>query len=458
MKSRSSERVAVVRLARLFLPALLTIPTGQGAGPAGPDGKELIRHPGIVREDGQALAEGWLVWEAEWETARLDGEATPDGWRFASPDRPFAAGGLQQTIDGIHGGSAYAVTARCRIADVAEPLSSVMVRVEWMNDAGPLHPAGILVNGPRLPGGEGRFSEILVAPADATRLRLSLETRWLREGTVVWRAASVRPAEAPAPRPVKVGAVYLRPLNSTPERNLELWCEQVDAAGRLGLDIVCLSEAILSVGTPATTSAVAEPVPGPTVRRLGEAARRNRLWIVAGVMERDGPTLYNTAVLLNRDGELAGRYRKVHLPREEWRKGITPGDDYPVFQTDFGVVGIQICYDYFFPETTRILAGRGAEIVLAPTWGTTFADADGRVEGRTVCRTRARDNGVYLVTSVYDGDSLVIDPLGRVLATSGGATGVFHATIDLAERQPLWWVGEWRSLQPRHRRPGTYPP
>lgn len=458
MKSCPSGRVAVVRLGRLVLPAVLAILPGRAAGLPGVDGIELVRHPGIVRADGPALAEGWRVWEAEWEAARLNGEATPDGWSVGSPDRPFAVGGLQQIVDGIQGGRAYAVTTDCWITNVAEPVASVMVRVEWMNDVGPLHPAGILVDGPQFQGEAARFFAVLVAPSDATRLRLSLETRWLREGTVVWRAASIRAATAPAPRPVKVGAVYLRPRDSTPARNLDLWCEQIDAAGGLGLDIVCLSEAILSVGTQAATSAVAEPVPGPTVTRLGEAARRNRLWVVAGVVERDGATLYNTAVLLNRNGELAGRYRKVHLPREEWRKGITPGDAYPVFQTDFGVIGIQICYDYFFPETTRILAGHGAEIVLAPTWGTTFPDEDGRVEGRTVFRSRARDSAVYLVASVYDGDSLVIDPLGRVVAASGGETGVFHTTIDLAERHPLWWVGEWRSLLPRHRRPGTYPP
>jgi predicted amidohydrolase len=321
-----------------------------------------------------------------------------------------------------------------------------------------LHPAGVLARGPRLLAGEARFDDVFIAPDDATHARVSLEVKWPRGGSVLWKEASFQACDPPPSRKVKVGTVYLRPRNSTPQRNLDLWCEQIDAAGRLGLDIVCLSEAILQVGTPARTSDIAEPIPGPSTQRMGDAARRNRLWVVAGLMERDGERLFNTAVLLDRAGQLAGAYRKVHLPREEWRKGITPGAAYPVFQTDFGTIAIQVCYDYFFPEPAAIFAQRGAEILFAPTWGTTFADKEGRAEGESVFRVRARDNGLYLVPSVYDGNSLVIDPLGRILASSNGQSGVFWAEIDLNQREPLWWVGHWRSIGPRHRMPETYGP
>jgi predicted amidohydrolase len=191
---------------------------------------------------------------------------------------------------------------------------------------------------------------------------------------------------------------------------------------------------------------------------LGDAARRGRLWVVAGLMEAEGDTLYNTAVLLDREGRLAGKYRTVHLSREEWLKGVTPGGEYPVFKTDFGTVAIQICYDWFFPEAAAAFALRGAEVLFAPTWGTTFPDAEGRVEGENVFRVRARDNGLYLVPSVYDGSSLVIDPLGRILASNKGQSGVFWCEVDLAVREPLWWVGHWGSIGPRDRMPGTYGP
>ena len=191
---------------------------------------------------------------------------------------------------------------------------------------------------------------------------------------------------------------------------------------------------------------------------MAEAARKNKIWVVAGLTELAGRVVYNTAVLLDRRGEIAGKYRKVHLPREEWKKGIRPGDEYPVFQTDFGKIAIQICYDWFFSEPEEIFALKGAEIIFAPTWGNTLPDKDGCVDGESVFRVRARDNGVYMVPAVYDGSSLVIDPMGRILAKSGGKQGVFWAQIDLNKRERLRWVGHWRSIGPRHRMTQTYGP
>ena len=76
----------------------------------------------------------------------------------------------------------------------------------------------------------------------------------------------------------------------------------------------------------------------------------------------------------------------------------------------------------------------------------------------TTFRVRARDNGIYLVPSVYDGNSLVIDPMGRILASNEGREGVAWAEIDLSRRERLRWVDHWRSIGPRHRMPGTYGP
>jgi len=268
----------------------------------------------------------------------------------------------------------------------------------------------------------------------------------------------MRPAPAPGPRKAKVGTVYLRPRGSTPENNLKLWCEQIDAAGELGLDIVCLGETITIVGTDCSVKDCAKPIPGPVSGQLADAARRNKIWVVAGLTERVGDVVYNTAVLLDRKGQLAGKYRKVHLPREEWKKGVRPSDTYPVFETDFGKIAIQICYDWFFPEAAAIFALQGAQIIFAPTWGNTLPDEDGRVNGESVFRVRARDNGVYMVPSVYSGNSVVIDPMGKILACSGGEEGVFWAEIDLNARESLQGVGYWRSIVPRHRMVKTYAP
>jgi len=255
---------------------------------------------------------------------------------------------------------------------------------------------------------------------------------------------------------VKIATVYYRPSGGTPETNIESYCDHVDEAGRMGADIVYLPEGMTLVGTGLNYGQSAQPISGPATERLSAAAKRNRLWVVACFNEVDGSTLYNTTILFDRGGNIAGKYRKVHLPREEWRQGITPGDVYPVFETDFGTIAMQICYDYFFPEPEAAFALAGAEIIFAPTWGSTGKDRDGCVGGENMFRVRARDNGVYMVPSVFDGNSLVIDPLGRVLASSDGRTGVFMAEVDLADRDALRWVGYWRTLARRHRMPQTY--
>jgi predicted amidohydrolase len=316
----------------------------------------------------------------------------------------------------------------------------------------------MLVQGAELQAEHVTFEDVMIAPRDADSAQLALETKWLKRGSVTWREASMEPVPTPAPRTVKVGTVFLRPRQSTPEKNLELWCAQIDQAGKLGLDIVCLGEVIMKVGTNASSADCAKPIPGPVTERLGQAARAHGIWVVAGLTEAHGKDIYNTAVLLNRQGQLAGTYRKVHLPREEWKQGIRPGHSYPVFKTDFGIIAMEICYDWFFPETEAIFAQRGAEIIFAPTWGNTLPDADGCVDGESTFRVRARDNGVFMVPSVYSGNSLVIDPRGRILTSSQGQSGVFWAEVDLNQREPLPWVGHWRSIGPRHRRHDTFAP
>jgi len=385
---------------------------------------ELILNPTFALSNDKKLPMDWSVWEPVWAKAACRIRAISGGLLVDAPTNPYGVGGVAQQIKNVKGGQAYAIEASCRLQNVAAPYRSVLVRISCL----------------------------------ASGAQVSLEVKWPRGGSVLWERVSMRPTSAPAPRKVKVGTVYLRPKRSSPESNLKLFCGQIDTAGKLGLDIVCLGEAITLVGTGRSVSDCAEPIPGAATRQLGNAARRNNIWVVAGLTELAGDIVYNTAVLLNRRGEIAGKYRKVHLPREEWKKGVTPGDTYPVFHTDFGTIAIQICYDWFFPEPETIFALKGAEIIFAPTWGNTLPDEDGRVEGESVFRVRARDNGVYMVPSVYDGNSLVIDAMGRILTSSQGKQGVFWAEIDLNTREKLPWVGYWRSIGPRHRMPHTYAP
>ncbi len=187
--------------------------------------------------------------------------------------------------------------------------------------------------------------------------------------------------------------------------------------------------------TPKKYAEVAESIPGPTTARWARWLPVKKAWIGAGIYEREGKIVYNTAVLINRGGEYVGKYRKVYIPREEMEAGITPGDSYPVFATDFGKVGMMICYDVFFTDPARGLATNGAELILMPIWG-------GK---ETLARARAEENHVFLATSGYDFPALIYDPVGETLARTEADGTVAVTTIDLARRYDERWLGNMRA-------------
>jgi predicted amidohydrolase len=215
---------------------------------------------------------------------------------------------------------------------------------------------------------------------------------------------------------------------------VEQFCRLAEGISGRPVDLLCLPEGITVVGTGKRYDEVAEPVPGPTTTRLGRLARQLGAYVVAGLYEREKSTVYNTAVLIGRSGELVGAYRKTHLPAEEVEGGITPGDAYPVFSTDFGTVGLLICWDVQFPEAARGVALQRAELILLPIWG----------GSDVLARARAIENHVFLVTSSYDMKSFVVDPSGGVLAEATAEAPVAIAEIHLD--RPIFqpWIGEMR--------------
>ena len=129
----------------------------------------------------------------------------------------------------------------------------------------------------------------------------------------------------------------------------------------------------------------------------------------------------------------------MSLPDEEIDGGLTPGDHTPVFDTDFGRVGLMICWDSSFPEVARALASRGAEVLLMPIWG----------GQETLVRARAMENQVYVVASGYDFRTGIFDRRGERIADAVDDPEVVFAEIDLNE-PTLWpWVRDWRSRIPR---------
>ncbi|HEX2976531.1 MAG TPA: carbon-nitrogen hydrolase family protein, partial [Bacteroidales bacterium] len=124
-----------------------------------------------------------------------------------------------------------------------------------------------------------------------------------------------------------------------------------------------------------------------------------------------------------------------------------------------GTIGIEICYDNFFPEEARSLMLNGAEIILVPIWGDIRGD---NTEWNVVARARAIDNAVFVVASMYDiNGSMISDPNGKVLTDTGGKKGLIVTDINLNMRTFERWLsmksfGEWKNLMPQERRGETY--
>jgi len=138
----------------------------------------------------------------------------------------------------------------------------------------------------------------------------------------------------------------------------------VEEAAHRKAGLVVLGETLTCAGAGSNSADCAEPIPGPSTDYFGELAKKDQLHIVAGLIERDRHQLFNVAVLIAPDGKLIGKYRKVCLPDGEYDKGMSPGTDYPVFETRLGKIGMMICYDGFFPEVAR----ENGEPSASPKW------------------------------------------------------------------------------------------
>lgn len=346
--------------------------------------------------------------------------------------------GCWYTIKTVVPESFYRFKVYYKANKVEQPWRTVFASIIWMDESdkkvGMTEFPQTLLH--KTQEGWDAIDQAYQVPANATKARLELGYRWDADGTVHFGDFSFAEINKPSPRTVRLATILHRPQNSkSTQDNLDQFASLVEEAGKQDADIVCLPEAITLIGTKHNYISASEPVPGPTTRFLGEAAKKYNLYIVAGILEKEGDVVYNTAVLIDRKGELAGKYRKVSLPREEIDGGVMPGEDIPVFDTDFGRIGIMICWDMQFPEVARTLAMKGAEVILVPIWGGDI----------TLTKARAIENQVYLVTSTYDMISAVFDLKGNVIDEATKSNPLAISEVDLNE-QVLWrWIGDMKN-------------
>ena len=198
------------------------------------------------------------------------------------------------------------------------------------------------------------------------------------------------------PRKVSVAAIQmLAKEKNTKEQNIQNALALIDQAAKHKPDLIVLPEMVPTLGCNGLHYRdVAEPIPGPTTRRVSAKAKRHRSYIVFPMIEKKGKKIYNSSVIFGRRGEIVSSYHKVHEPEVVVKEErVSLGNDFPVYKLDFGKIGIMVCWDNTFPETANILTLKGAEIILYPH----VIGLPSQLNFNVTTRARAIDNCVYIV-------------------------------------------------------------
>ncbi len=275
-------------------------------------------------------------------------------------------------------------------------------------------------------------------------------------------------------RQLSIGLVQMA-MSEDPGTNTERALAKVEEAAAGGAEIVCLPEMFQNRYFPQEAkrdfSGLAEPVPGPTTERFAALARQLGIVLILPLYEKAGDgRFFNTAAVLNADGSLLARYRKIHIPHDPLfyeQDYFAPGDQgYRIYRTRYATFAVLICYDQWFPEAARACVLAGAQILFYPTaigWIRDRAKEEDWHDGwETVQRGHAIANGVYVaaVNRVgregrldFWGSSFVCDAFGRVLRRAGSAEEeVLIVPVDLSQNEAI--REGWGFL--RNRRPDTY--
>jgi predicted amidohydrolase len=427
-------------------------------------GGEHLPALGDGRGSDPASAPAWTPWAPRPDLLAVLESSGNGTLRLRSPGNPAVLSALRCRC-AVVPNQAYRFAVRFRPSGIASVRDSVRPLLRWFRASGQACATDYVTQFSAATDGWYETEQVVGPHPDATEVEVSLMLRWTDAGNVTWDQPSLRPCAAPAPRFATLGVANVGvALDAPVEECIRHCCDLIAEAGRAGCDLLVLTEMVL--GRPTR----AEPIPGPAFERFAEQARRHRIWVIPNYYEQDGPRVYNTSSLINRDGELAGKYRKVHLIPGEYLAGVTPGSSTPVFDTDFARLGISVCYDNKFPEHQLALAAQGAELLCS------CQEGDWREAAYTmdiVARAKAISTGAYVLSSgrctpseqqghlAREAQTFIISPEGYVLAQAGrDGAGVISRRVELGRSMYIGTAAGhqdiWNDMAADARRPQLY--
>ncbi len=374
--------------------------------------------------------------------------------KISSGDKDYFFGKWVCKVSGISGGETYSFSVEYRTENTEFELVNAHALFTWLNSKGIQLPRDYADGKAQGNDGWNSFCRTIKAPVGADSLEIELAFWGYRGYEITWRNPVFTRTEALSARKVRLATTLFKPRKTLAE-NLSAMESVIDKAAKQKADVIVLTEMAYDRMTGLSPEEVCEVIPGKLTNAMAAKARQHNAYIIVNLFEKEKDLIYNTAVLIGRKGEILGKYRKSHLPLYEKEMGITPGNQYPVFETDFGKIGILICMDQEFSEPARILRLKGAEVLFIPTIG----------YSPVATMAHAYFNGMYVVVSGGDGQvpSRIISPEGKILGKmEQGEEGAVVAEVDLSERINCPWMSvgpggsEPRTVFTKERRTDIY--
>lgn len=359
-------------------------------------------------------------------------EYEQDGyWKFSEKEEDIGislAGGkfvcvqFEKKTGDINGNSVYKISYDL---DVMGEKAWVRVMHGWYDG-----------NGNALVKGYLSGNDKIVAPEDAEFLKISVNIHSSFKAECNFSNLMVECLGEYKPHNVTLSTVALKypvyPAKKDCRDNLKETLKKIDELCiNEKPDLIVLTEAFYTMKCQIPTREASLPEDSEPVMRIREKAKQYNTHIVFSFRELENGQHYNTGFLIDRKGNIAGKYRKTHLTMSELENGLTPGEEIKVFDTDIGKIGIAICWDIFFPELVRKMQKLGVDIICNPTAGYR--------ESRIF--ERARDCGAYVIVSTVTDfkDSAVFGPDGEKLCNASEHNGYGAVTVDINKPYYVYW-------------------